>query len=382
VPFHRVRDPERLQALIDAMLLVAGDLDITAVLRTITQTAVELAGAGFGALGVLDAAGTGLAEFVTLGLTSEEVLAIDHLPEGRGILGLLIKDPRALRLDDLTAHPERAGFPAGHPPMRSFLGVPITAGGEAYGNLYLCDKQGAPCFSEEDEDVVAALGLAAGLAIDKARLHARLRELTLTEERERIARDLHASVIQRLFTVGLSLQGTLRLEGRPGAGERLRSAIDDLDETIRQIRTTVFAMSRPRRLGGANVRAEILELVDHATAGLAIETRVDLDGSIDDLEPQIVDHLLVSLREAVSNVVRHARASEVDVEVRVDDGGLALHVADNGIGFDPDGHGRGIAMLEERAKLLGGSCHVRPRAEGGTELTWRVRSVTPGAAPR
>ncbi len=382
MPFHRVRDPERLQALIDAMLLVAGDLDLNAVLRTITHTAVELAGAGYGALGVLDAAGTGLAEFVTVGLAPDQVAAIGHLPGGRGILGLLIKDPRALRLDDIAAHPERAGFPPAHPPMRSFLGVPLTVGDEAYGNLYLCDKRGAASFSQEDEDVVAALGRAAALAIDKARLHARLRELTLTEERERIAADLHASVIQRLFTVGLSLQGSLRLASSPAASDRLHEAIDVLDDTIREIRSTVFAMSRTRRVAGANVRGEILDLVDRGTTGAEVDTRVDLDGPIDDVDPQIADHLLASLREALVNVARHARATEVDVEVRVGATDIVLRVADNGSGFDAvAGGGRGISMLEERAKLLGGSCEVRPRPEGGTELIWRVSPTPAGGAP-
>jgi len=357
------------------MLLVAEDLDISVVLRTITQTAVDLVGASYGALGVLDAVGTGLAEFVTVGLTPEEVGAVGRLPEGLGILGLLIKDPAPLRLDDLGLHPESAGFPDGHPPMRSFLGVPIAVGGRSFGNLYLCEKQGAGSFSEEDEDIVAALGMAAGLAIDKARLHARLRELTVTEERERIARDLHASVIQRLFTVGLSLQGALRLMGRPEGGARLQEAIDELDDTIREIRSTVFAMSRPRRLTSTGVRREILELVDGATRDHAIETHVDLDGPIDELDPEVADFLLMSLHEAMSNVVRHARADEVDIEVRAEAGALVLRVADDGIGFDvgTDG-GRGLAALQERAKLLGGWCEVSPRASGGTEVLWQARS--------
>jgi signal transduction histidine kinase len=377
-----VRDPDRLQALIDAMLLVAGDLEISVVLHTITQTAVDLAGASYGALGVLDVTGTGLAEFVTVGLTPEEVGAVGPLPEGLGILGLLIKDPRPLRLDDLGLHPESAGFPDGHPPMQSFLGVPITVADHAFGNLYLCDKQGGGSFSEEDEDMVGALGVAAGLAIDKARLHARLRELTVTEERERIARDLHASVIQRLFTVGLSLQGTLRLAGRPGGDARLQEAIDELDDTIRQIRSTVFAMGRPRRLTSTGVRREILELIDVATRDHDIETRVDLDGAIDELHPEVADFLLMALREALSNVVRHARADEVDVEVRAEGGALLLRVADDGIGFDiGTGGGRGLAALEERAKLMGGWCEIGPRVTGGTELVWQIRSGPEGRAP-
>jgi GAF domain-containing protein len=183
VPFRRVRDPVRLQALIEAILLVEQDLELPEVLRNFVQRAVDLAGARYGALGVLDPGRTGLAEFVTVGVDAEVVSAIGHFPEGKGILGLLIEDPRPLRLADVGEHEASAGFPPGHPPMRSFLGMPILVRGEAFGNLYLCDKQGGEPFTEVDEDVVGALAVAAGLAIDKARLHARMRELTLSEER-------------------------------------------------------------------------------------------------------------------------------------------------------------------------------------------------------
>jgi signal transduction histidine kinase len=257
--------------------------------------------------------------------------------------------------------------------MGSFLGVPITAGGEAFGTLYLCDKQAAATFSEEDEDVVVALGLAAGLAIDKARLHGRMRHLSVTEERERIARDLHSTVIQRLFTVGLSLQGTLRLETSPAAAARVQEAIDEVDDTIHEIRSTVFAMNRQRRLSGG-VRAEILELLDNV-AGLDIETRVDLDGPMDELDPYLVDHLLLLLREAVSNVVHHDRPRLVEVDVCVDEGALQVRVSTDGVAAGGGG-GLATAAVEERAKLLGGSCELCPRPEGGTELLWRVPRST------
>ena len=374
MPFRRVQDPKRLQALIGAMLLVEGDIDLDVVLRTIAQTALELVGARFGALGVLDPRDSTLSQFITVGLSDEQYAAIGRLPQGDGILGLLIKDPRPIRLADLSSHPDSSGFPPGHPQMRSFLGVPIQVGGEAYGNLYLCEKESAPEFSEEDEDITMALAVAAGLAIDKARLHRRLHDLTLAEERERIARDLHASVIQRLFAVGLSLQSALRILARPEAETRLRESIDELDETVRQIRSTIFAISA-RRISGAGLRLEILELVDKATDGSGIQVHVDFDGPIDDLSSTTAEHLLISVREALSNVVRHAKATNVEIDVAVADDGVLLHVADDGVGFPTSlpRSGRGITMLEERAKLLGGSCVVRPRPDGGSELIWRIR---------
>jgi GAF domain-containing protein len=243
VPFRRIRDIERLHALVDAMLLVDRDLELPVVLRTIVETAVEVVGARYGALGVLDEAGTGLSQFVYVGIDDAQADAIGHLPKGIGILGLLIKEPNAVRLADLSRHPESTGFPQGHPPMHSFLGVPVRVGGEAFGNLYLTEKRGQRTFTEEDEHTVAALALAAGLAIGQARLHARIRDLTLGEERERIGHDLLETTVRRLFAVGLSLQSAERLMGTPEAAERLRQAIDELDDTIRQVRTTVFSMT-------------------------------------------------------------------------------------------------------------------------------------------
>jgi GAF domain-containing protein len=244
VPFRRIRDVERLHALIDAMLLVDGDLELPVVLRTIVQTAVDVVDARYGALGVLDEAGTGLSEFVYVGIDAAQAEEIGTLPKGIGILGLLIKEPNAVRLADLSRHPESTGFPPHHPPMRSFLGVPVRVGGEVFGNLYLTEKRGQGAFSEEDEHTVAALALAAGLAIGQARLHARIRDLTLAQERDRIGHDLLETTVRRLFAVGLSLQGAERLMGTPEASDRLRQAIDELDDTIRQVRTTVFSITR------------------------------------------------------------------------------------------------------------------------------------------
>jgi len=365
------------------MLVVAGDLDLTVVLRTIIGRAVELVDARYGALGVLDASRTGLAEFVTVGFAPEQTAAVGHLPAGKGILGLLIREPRALRLRDLSEHPDRSGFPPHHPSMRSFLGVPIPVGDEVYGNLYLCDKRDAEEFSDEDEDIVRALAMAAGLAIDKARLYARLRELTLTEERERIARDLHGHVIQRLFAVGLSLQGAARLEGMPGSGARLHEAIDELDGTIGQIRSTVFAMSTPRRRPGGGVRGDILTAVDGATGGLAgIETGVDLDGPLDELGPQLVDTLLLTVREAVAAAVRRPGVGRVQVEVQARTDSLVLRVLDDAPGMAASvGDDRGLEAAAERAKTHGGSCELRPRLQGGSELVWQVRLHGTGGPP-
>ena len=263
--------------------------------------------------------------------------------------------------------------------MKTFLGVPVLVRGVVYGNLYLCDKHNGAPFTDEDEDIVLALATAAGLVIDKARLHARLRELTLAEERERMARNLHDTVIQRLFAIGLGLQGTARLIPSDEGKARVEELIDELDVTVRQIRTTIFAISRSSRsASNQGLRREILDVVDEATGRLGLEVRIDLVGPIDTAVGETTaEHLLFSLREAISNVVRHAEATHADVEVNVGPDVLVLRVADDGVGIAQEygGFGRGLSNLGERASLLGGSCQIRSRPEGGSELEWSVRDL-------
>ena len=373
MPFHRIRDPERLQALVEAMLLIGADVELPDVLGHIVEQATRLVGARYGAIGVLDGRSDTLAEFITVGVDEVVRRSIGTLPTGQGILGLLIRHPDPIRLADLRDHPESGGFPEHHPPMSSFLGVPVRIRGDVYGNLYLCDKDGGEEFTQDDEDLVAAFGVAAGLVIDKARLHSRMRELTLVEERERIARNLHDTVIQQLFAAGLRLQGVAGAKDPLDISERVAEVIDDLDETIRQIRTTIFSISRRRGDGDQGLRAEILALTDQVGRRLGLDIRVDLEGPIDAaVGDQEAEHLLFALREGLTNVIRHAGARQVAIRVVAGEGTVELVVADDGIGIDPDvpGAGNGLPNLRERAKLLHGECCIGRRPEGGTELVW------------
>jgi signal transduction histidine kinase len=382
-PLSRVNDPDRLRALVAAVLGISADLSLPHVLHNIVTSAVEVIGARYGALGVLSERGSGLAEFVNVGIPPEQVQAIGHLPEGHGILGLLILDPRPLRLPDLTRHPDSFGFPPHHPAMRSFLGVPIRVRDQVFGNLYLTEKEDADEFSAEDEGLAVALAGAAGIAIENARLHARVRDLTLIEDRERIAADLHDTVIQRLFATGLALQGTVRAISPPEAAARVAGAAEDLDETIRQIRSTIFALQAPR-LPGRGLRAEILGLATEAAASLRFEPHVLLDGPLDSaVEDEIATNLLSVLREGLSNVVRHAQARRVEITVRVANGQVRAQIHDDGVG--PSGAaregGRGLGNLAHRAETLGGHMHLDPGPDGkGTLLTWQVPLTPPPAA--
>jgi signal transduction histidine kinase len=375
VTLPTVEDPDGLRHLVDAILVVGSDLSLPATLRRIVESAVTLVGARYGALGVLDESGRGLAEFVHVGLQPGQAEMIDHLPEGRGILGVLIVDPKPLRLSDLQSHPDSYGFPHGHPPMTSFLGVPIRVRSQVFGNLYLTDKQGAPQFSEQDEALAVALAGAAAIAIENARLHARVRDIALVQDRERIAADLHDTVIQRLYATGLGLQASVPL-APPELAPRLARAVADLDDTIRQIRSTIFALQAPRATH-QSLRAQILTLAGEAAGSLGFQPRLHLDGPIDDAVPDdIAAHLIAVLRETLSNVARHAQASNVEVTIRAQSGlQLVASVTDDGIGMASTSRpgGRGMENIARRAEALGGDVRFGSAAgERGTTVTWQV----------
>jgi signal transduction histidine kinase len=373
VPYHDIQDPKRLQALLDALMFIETDLDLRGVVRRLTEQACSLTSARYGATGVLDHEGTQLAEFVTVGVDEATIAKIGHLPEGAGILGLLIVEPQPLRLADLSAHPASVGFPPGHPPMRTFLGVPLRVGDRVFGNLYLTEKDGGGEFTDEDEALIAALALLAGVIIDHARLLATVSELTLAADRERIARDLHDRVIQRLFATGLALQAVLSQTETETLRGRINEAISQLDETIRQVRTTIFALEPPPS-AERGVRARVLEVCAEAARSLGFEPEVRFTGALDSrVDDEMATQLLTTLREALSNVVRHARGHHVEVDVSVN-GDAHLRVADDGIGTTPrdlEG-GRGLASMAERAESLGGSFRLATPPGGGTEVSWQV----------
>jgi GAF domain-containing protein len=245
VTYHRITEPARLHALIDAMLLIETPAHLNDLLRAIVEAASELVGARYGALGVVASDGQTLSRFVTYGVDDATRLAIGHAPHGHGVLGETIRTATSVRVDDLTHHEGSSGFPPHHPVMERFLGVPITTGdGRVYGNLYLTDRRDGQPFDDDDEALVEAFGRAAGLVIDQARVRRNLRELTLSEERERLARDLHDTVIQRLFGVGLSLQLAVSRDLDDDTRTRVEAALHELDATIHEIRTTISRSTR------------------------------------------------------------------------------------------------------------------------------------------
>jgi signal transduction histidine kinase len=368
--------PRSLRQLLQAVLSIGSGLDLNVVLHRIVTAAVELVDAKYGALGVLDENKTRLQDFLTVGLDDDQRARIGHLPDGHGILGLLIVDPKPIRLPDLREHPDSYGFPEHHPPMRSFLGVPIRVRGEVFGNLYLTDKTSAEVFTDVDEELVVALAAAAGVAIENARLHGRVGEMAMLEDRERIAQDLHDTVIQRLFATGLLLQGASRLAERPEVRERIDQAVDDLDLTVKHIRTAIFGLEHTRARG-EGVRRRVLALTAEAAGSLGFEPRVLFDGPVDAaVRDELATDLLATLRESLANVAKHAGAHRVDVEVLCN-GELVLRVADDGRGPAADGalevgHGHGLVNLRRRADRWDGRCTLEPGPNGGSVLTWQV----------
>jgi two-component system, NarL family, sensor histidine kinase DevS len=370
-PFDRIDDPAKLRRLVQAILIMDAELNLPIVLRRIIQESRDLVDARYGALGVLTEDGRALDQFLTVGLSHEEERAIGPRPTGRGVLGTLIAEDKPLRLADIASSPESFGFPPHHPAMTSFLGVPVRVHGEVYGVLYLTDKISAPEFSEDDEELVLALAMAAGIAIENARLHGLVRDRALTEDRDRIARDLHDSVIQRLFAIGLSLQGTARLVERPEAVMRIGEAIDKLDETIRQLRKAIFDIELT--ISKQGLHPKVLDLVHELRPVLGLLPQCSFSGPVDSVvSDALTEEVLAVLREALTNVGKHARASQVVITIAAGED-LRLVVADDGVGIgDANEAGLGLKNLRHRAERLGGGVELGTSREGGTRLTWHV----------
>lgn len=532
-----VESRDRLDGLVDAMLTVTSGLNLDSTLRTIVHTAIELIDARYGALGVRGHEHE-LVEFIYEGIDEHTREKIGPLPQGRGVLGALIDDPQPIRLTNIGDHPASVGFPANHPPMRTFLGVPIRIRDEVFGNLYLTEKASGQPFSEDDEVLTQALAAAAGIAIDNARLfeqsrirqawieatrdigtqllagadpagvfrlvaeealkltnadvvlvavpadpevptsdvkelmvieaagsirrdvtdeplipvvgsaiggvfadreprlvraddvrtdifeaagpvlllpmrttdtvagvavimrgpdtpafspeqlammaafvdqaalawqladsQRRIRELDVVADRDRIARDLHDHVIQRLFAVGLALQGTIPRTRSPEAQRRLADCIDDLQSVIQEIRTTIFDLH-----GGSADVTRLRQRLDEAVGQFAtanLRTTVQYTGPLSVVDAELAEHAEAVLREAVSNAVRHSRATELSVLVAAEDD-LLIEVTDNGVGI-PDAATlteSGLGNLRRRAAEVGGTFSIAPAKGGGTVLRW------------
>jgi signal transduction histidine kinase len=373
--------PPALQALDAAVRGISGVLDVEEVLQLIVDRVRELVAAQYAALGIVDEAGL-IMQFVTSGITAEEREAIGDLPRGHGLLGLIIRENHSYRIPDIAAHPESYGFPPNHPPMRSFLGAPATVRGKVVGRLYLTNKQGAAEFSAADQALVEMFAQHAAIAIDNARLHEQVQRLAVVDERDRISRDLHDSVIQSIYAVTLSLDDVPELaQTAPAeAGERADEAIDALHGVIRDIRNFIFGL-RPLLVEAGGLIDGLRTLADELRRNTTTEIAIAGEEP-EGLSMEIMAELLAIAREALANVARHSGATHVLVGLSVSGNTVRLEIADDGRGLKlgavaASGH-HGLANMRKRAEVLGGTFDIGTGEGEGT----RIIVVIPRTATR
>ena len=360
---------------------ISGVLGVEEVLQLIVDRVRELVAAQYAALGIVDEAGL-ILQFVTSGITAEERRAIGDLPRGQGLLGLIIRENRSYRIPDIAAHLESYGFPPNHPPMRSFLGVPATVRGKVVGRLYLTNKQGASEFSADDQALVETFAQHAAIAIDNARLHEQVQRLAVVDERDRISRELHDSVIQSIYAVTLSLDDVPELaQTAPGeAGERVDGAIDALHGVIRDIRNFIFGL-RPLLVDAGGLVDGLGTLADELRRNTT--TEIEIAGEEpEDLPMEIVAEVLAIAREALANVARHSGAAHTMVSLSATATTVRLEIADDGRGLKlgtvaASGH-HGLANMQKRAEVLGGTFEIGSGDGEGT----RIIAVIPRTATR
>lgn len=527
----------RLERLLSANRAIVSELSLPSVLQRIVSAARDLVGVRYAALGVIGADGR-LEQFIHVGMNADTVDTVGELPKGRGLLGALIQDPEPIRLARISDDERSSGFPPGHPPMDSFLGVPIRSRSEVYGNLYLTERLVGD-FTAEDEDLLMALAASAGVAIENARLYeesrrrqswlrasaevsglllspegdldplqlivdsvltlaeadvvtlvvpfapdllqvavaagvgadelrgltystqdtlvalamdtgrgvrvgaideqqgfnvhlsqvvdvgavmavpmsgehgsqgsivagrragrhnfttadlnmaesfanhaaiatelvearSRQQRLAVLEDRDRIARDLHDHVIQRLFAVGLSVQSIATVLGDDVLAGRLERAVEDIDDTIRQVRTSIFELRRTNA-SDRGLRSLVLAVTRQVVPLLGFEPAVWFVGPTDTVVPAaVVNDIEAVVREALTNVAKHAQANEATVQLSANGHSLEVAVSDDGVGLGDCERRSGLANLRRRAEDLNGTLSISVRRPRGTRLTWTI----------
>jgi len=363
--------------LVEAGLALASELDLDALLQRIADLAREVVGARYGAVGVVGEDGL-LLRFVYSGIDQKTADEIGELPHGRGVLGVLLEGGRPIRMREISEHPDSYGFPPNHPPMHSFLGVPIIVRDRVFGRLYLTEKQGALEFTKDDERIAMTLAAQAGVAIQNASLieevKARGEELAVLEDRDRISKELHDGVIQSIYSVGLSLQGAMAfVERDPDRTKaRMDEAIGTLDNVVRDVRSYIFAL-QPKSVEEQGLKRAIKELVRDLEVNALAESTVQLSDEALDLVPVAARGDFIQIaREVLSNIARHAQASEISVACAIREGDtVVLTIEDDGVGFDPEtvARGHGLNNIEERAQQIGGEIVISNRRPKGTVHT-------------
>jgi signal transduction histidine kinase len=293
------------------------------------------------------------------------------LPAGTSFAEAVIDSGQLMEIDHRTDR-SRVEVPDSLPAGPT-LGVPVIAGGAAKASLTFVRALEGEAFSRADRLFAEALAAQAALALELERARRDREQMILVGDRERIGRDLHDHVVQRLFAAGLGLQSSLALIERPQTRERVQDAVDLLDETIREIRNTIFSVSRARASDDLLLRSEVTEVLRQARSALGFEPSISFEGPVDAGVPDdVVPHVLAVVREALSNVTRHARAGAVEVRIVLLSDVLLVAVTDNGIGITDPQRSSGLGNLHERARILGGSLKISSPTGGGTCLEWMI----------
>jgi len=370
---------ERLIALHKASLELVKDVSLDHLLERIAKVACEQSDARYAALGVLDENGK-LVKFITVGMTDNEIKLIDHPPVGKGLIGELMDTEVPLRVPVIQEHPRSSGFPAHHPNMVSFLGVPIRALNQQLGQIYLTEKIGAPEFTADDEKIIQMLAAYAAAAIQNARLHENTHRLAVLEERERIGMDLHDGIIQAIYGVGLSLESALHsFEDEPqDAKARVQHSIEGLNQAIRDLRGYILDL-RPRQMGNEGLMSGLNRLLTEFRANTL--ANVQLTGNENELKdlPQAHSMVLFHIcQEALANVAKHAKAKQVDISIWSTDERVLMEIHDNGKGFEMEkmnaSIGHGLANMQTRVHAVGGDVDISSVVdEGTTVLAWVPR---------
>lgn len=365
---------QQLTALNAASMAVAQELALDKVLQHIVNAARQLAKAEYAALGLPNQEGL-LDEFIHSGMPSPLVKEIGRLPHGLGLLGAIISEKRSIRLPSIGNDPRASGFPANHPPMDSFLGVPIVAGNEVLGNLYLTNKLDAAQFSAEDQTMIEELALHAAIAIQNARLYEQVEQLAVVNERQRIGMDLHDGVIQSIYAVGLTLDMLkLTLPDEHEANAIVDNAMAGLNHAIQDIRNFIMDL-RPRRFQG-DLENGLRKLIREFQANTLVPIKADINAKVQHLSPARQRSIFMTVQEALANIARHAKATEVQVSLLDEAEQITLTISDNGRGFDSKDKsmrvGHGLANMRTRARDMGGSFTIESAPGLGTTITLRI----------
>jgi signal transduction histidine kinase len=366
-----------LEAMSEAVLAIAAEREVDPVLRRLVESARRLAGARYAALGIPDGSGA-FAQFITAGMSDELIAAMGPLPRTHGLLGAMLESPESYRTTDIRQDPRfRGWWPRAHPQMRSFLGVPIVARGEIIAAFYLTDREGADDFSAEDQRLIEMLAAHAAVAIENARLVERSRELNIVEERNRLARELHDAVSQKLFGLVLNAESAATLLDRDpqAAGAQIAGIRELAQEALEELRGLIFEL-RPASLEEEGLAATLRKHVDMLRRVHGRDVELRISGSPHTAQETEGEVLRIA-QEALNNALRHADAERIELRLQARDGRLTLTVADDGVGFDPAAPGvrsrrLGLTSMEERARALGGSLAVVSRPGDGTTVTLEV----------